>query len=189
MSMLRQTFESLGFYGVATFIGNGNVMFETKAKDVGRLEKIIESGLKQTVGYSVPVFIRTHAELKEIVASEPFDKPLVLDAEVNIIFLAHTLDQKDRAKLMALATETDRFRIHGREVYWWRRKKPGTSLFSTLPIRAYGPRNFMKATLAHYVFSTTWPGLSSLPLAKVLSKPFTIRSTNTIRRLVAEATQ
>ena len=28
---------------------------------------------------------------------------------------------------MALTTETDGFRIHGREVYWWRRKKPGTS--------------------------------------------------------------
>jgi len=57
---------------------------------------------------------------------------------------------------MALSTETDRFRVHGRGVYWWRRKKPGTSLFSTVP------------------------------LAKVLSEPFTIRSTNTIRRLVAE---
>ena len=33
---------------------------------------------------------------------------------------------------MALSTETDGFRIHGREVYWWRRKKPGTSLFSTV---------------------------------------------------------
>lgn len=131
-------------------------MFETRAKDVRSLEKTLESGLRQALGFSVPVFIRTHAELKEIAASEPFDKPLILNAEVNIVLLAHNLDQKDRAKLMALATETDRFRVHGREVYWWRRKKPGTSLFSTVP------------------------------LAKVLGEPFTIRSTNTIRRLVAK---
>ena len=131
-------------------------MFETRAKDVRSLEKTLESGLRQALGFSVPVFIRTHAELKEIAASEPFDKPLILNAEVNIVLLAHNLDQKDRAKLMALATETDRFRVHGREVYWWRRKKPGTSLFSTVP------------------------------LAKVLSEPFTIRSTNTIRRLIAK---
>jgi len=156
MSVLRRTFESLGFFGVATFLGSGNVVFETGAKDVGRLEKTIESGLKQALGYRVPVFIRTHAELKEIMASERFDKPLILDADVNIILLAHNLNQKDRAKLVALATETDRFRVHGREVYWWRRKKPGTSLFSTVP------------------------------LAKVLSEPFTIRSTNTIRRLIAK---
>jgi len=156
MSVLRQTFESLGFFGVATFLGSGNVVFETRAKDVRRLEKTIEGGLKQALGYSVPVFIRTHAELKEILTSEAFDKPLIFDADANIIFLAHNLDQKDRANLMALATETDRFRVHRREVYWWRRKKPGTSLFSTVP------------------------------LAKVLSEPFTIRSTNTIRRLVAK---
>jgi len=156
MSVLRQTFESLGFFGVRTFLGSGNVVFETRAKDVAPLEKTIESGLRQALGYSVPVFIRTHAQLREIVASEPFDKSLVLDADVNIIFLAHNLDQKDRAKLMALTTGTDRFHVHGREVYWWRRKKPGTSLFSTVP------------------------------LAKVLSEPFTIRSTNTIRRLVAK---
>jgi len=155
MSVLRQTFESLGFLGVATFLGSGNVAFETRAKDVRRLEKTIESGLKQALGYSVPVFIRTHAELNAIVASDPFDKSLILDAEVNVILFAHNLDQKNRAKLMALATDTDRFRVRGREVYWWRRKKPGTSLFSTVP------------------------------LAKVLSEPFTIRSTNTIRGLVA----
>ena len=131
-------------------------MFETRAKDVRSLEKTLESGLRQALGFSVPVFIRTHAELKEIAASEPFDKPLILNAEVNIVLLAHNLDQKDRAKLMALATETDRFRVHGREVYWWRRKKPGTSLFLTVP------------------------------LAKVLTEPFTIRSTNTIRKLVAK---
>jgi uncharacterized protein (DUF1697 family) len=156
MSVLRQTFESLGFFGVATFLGSGNVVFETRAKDVRRLEKTIESKLKQALGYSVPVFIRTHAELNAIVASDPIDKRLMLDVDVNVILLAHNLDQKDRTKLMALATKTDRFRVHGREVYWWRRKKPGTSLFSTFP------------------------------LAKVLSEPFTIRSTNTIRRLVAK---
>jgi hypothetical protein len=57
---------------------------------------------------------------------------------------------------MALATETDGFRVHGREIYWWRRKNPGTAVFSTVP------------------------------LEKALSEPFTIRSANTIRKLVAK---
>ena len=156
MSVLHRTFESLGFFGVATFLGSGNVVFETRAKDVGRLAKTIERGLKQALGYSVPLFIRTHAELKEIAAWEPFDRPAIVDADVNIVLLAHNLDEKATAKLMALATETDGFRVHGREIYWWRRKMPGTSLFSTVP------------------------------LTKVLSEPFTIRSTNTIRKLAAQ---
>ena len=156
MSVLRQTFGSLGFSRVATFLGSGNLVFETRAKDVERLEKKIEGGLRQALGYSVPVFIRTHAELKEVAAFEPFDRPAIAGADVNIVLLAHNLDEKDRAKLMALATATDGFRVRGREIYWWRRKKPGTSLFLTVP------------------------------LAKVLTEPFTIRSTNTIRKLVAK---
>ena len=39
MNALRQAFESLGFSGVATFLGSGNVVFEARVKDVGRLEK------------------------------------------------------------------------------------------------------------------------------------------------------
>jgi uncharacterized protein (DUF1697 family) len=156
MSVLRQTFESLGFSRVATFLGSGNVVFETRAKNVGAIKQKIEGGLRQALGYSVPVFIRTHAELRKIAALEPFDKQATLGADVNIILFARKVDEKARARLMALATETDGFRVKGREIYWWRRKKPGTELFSTVP------------------------------LAKVLSRPFTIRSTNTIRKLVAK---
>jgi hypothetical protein len=47
-------------------------------------------------------------------------------------------------------------RVCGREIYWWRRKKPGTSLFSTVP------------------------------LGRVLRVPFTIRGTNTIRKPEAQ---
>jgi len=156
MHVLRQAFESLGLSGVATFLGTGNVVFETRAQDAGLLEKKIARRLKQALGYSVPVFIRTHAELKEIAAFEPFKRQAISGADVNIIFLANILDQKSEAKLMALTTETDGFIVHGREIYWWRRKKPGTALFSTVP------------------------------LAKALSKPFTIRSTSTIRKLVTK---
>ena len=46
MNVLRQAFESLGFSGVATFLGSGNVVFETRATDVGTLEKKIERRLE-----------------------------------------------------------------------------------------------------------------------------------------------
>jgi len=156
MNVLRQAFESLRFSGVATLLGSGNVVFETRAKDVGTLEKKIERRLQQTLGYNVPVFIRTHAELKEMAALEPFENSEIHGADVNIILLADKLDERSEAKLIALTTTTDGFRVRGREIYWWRRKKPGTSFFSTVP------------------------------LAKVLCVPFTIRSTNTIRKLVAK---
>jgi uncharacterized protein (DUF1697 family) len=154
MNVLRKAFESLGFVRVATFLGSGNVVFETRAKDIGALERKIERALQQALGYTVPVFIRTHAELKEIASWEPFEDSKT--ADLNIILLANNLDAESKAKLLALKTKTDRFRVRGREIYWWRRKKPGTSLFATVP------------------------------LAKVLRVPFTIRGINTIRKLVAK---
>src|SRR5215472_756735 len=156
MHVLRQTFESLGFSKVATFLGSGNVTFETGAKDVRALERKIERKLQQTLGYSVPVFIRTNQELKKIAALEPFKDSRRHGGDVNVILLVNNLDETSKAKLKTLGTESDGFRVHGREVYWWRRKRPGTSLYSTVP------------------------------LTKALSQPFTIRSTTTMRRLVAK---
>ncbi len=150
MNVLRQAFESLGFSGVATFLGTGNVVSETSATDVGTLEKTIERRLERALGYNVPVFIRA-----PVAAFEPFENSEVHGADANIIFLADNLDERSKAKLVALKTGTDGFCVHGREIYWWRRKKPGTSLFSTVP------------------------------LAELLRVPFTIRSTDTIRKLVA----
>ena len=156
MNVLCEVFESLGFSDVVTFLGSGNVIFETTAKDVSTLDSKIERRLGRVLGRSVPVFIRTLPELKKIAALEPFDDSQIRGASVNVILLGENLDERSAAKLMTLRTETDGFRVLGREIYWWRRKKPGTSLFATVP------------------------------LPKVLREPFTVRSTNTIRKLVAK---
>src|SRR5215469_11743308 len=85
MNALREAFESLGFLRVATFLGSGNVVFETRARDVGTLERKIERRLQQALGYTVPVFLRTHAELKEIASLEPFEDSETRGADLNII--------------------------------------------------------------------------------------------------------
>lgn len=155
MSVLREVFESLHFSGVATFAASGNVVFETKANNTRTLEKRIERRLRDALGHHVPVFLRTEAEVKEIAVLEPFGRSQLAGAGVNIIFLADNLDERCKAKTVALKSKTDEFRIRGREIYWWRRRKPGTTLFS------------------------------NVPLEKVLGEQFTIRSTKTIRELVA----
>jgi hypothetical protein len=50
---------------------------------------------------------------------------------------------------MALETETDGFRVDGREIYWWRRKKRGTSLFSTVTLGKGTPRALYDSELEH----------------------------------------
>jgi len=120
MTVLCKAFESLGFVRVATFLGSGNIVFETRAKNIGALERKIERALQQVIGYTVPVFIRTQAELKEIASLEPFKDSKTRGADLNIILLASNLDARSKAKLLALKTKTDGFRVRGREIYWWR---------------------------------------------------------------------
>jgi Protein of unknown function (DUF1697). len=77
-------------------------------------------------------------------------------SEFNIIFLSDKLDKKSRQKVRELETGTNEFRVHGREIYWLRRKEQGKSTFSTLLFE------------------------------KTLGKRFTIRSAKTIKRIALQ---
>jgi len=155
MSVLRRLFETLGFSNVATFIGSGNVLFETRAKNSRILEKKIGKRLRDVLDYEVAVFIRTDVELAKIANYKPFSQSKIDGAaEFNIVLVGDTLDEKRKQMVAALKTNTDEFRVHGREVYWLRHKKPHGSTFSTVP------------------------------LEKTLGRA-TVRCANTVRRLVA----
>lgn len=131
MDHLRGIFESLGFTNVETFIASGNVIFETKSKDIGKLEKIIESKLKEVFGFEVAAFIRSGSELAGIAAYKPFPKPqLDSAAALNVAFLSNPLDIKSKKLVMGLKTDIDDFHVHGREIYWMCLKKQSESKFS-----------------------------------------------------------
>ncbi len=69
---LRAEFEALGFADVATFRASGNVIFGAEGQR-GEAGEEIEAGLADALGYEVPVFLRSAAEVAAIAAQEPFD--------------------------------------------------------------------------------------------------------------------
>jgi uncharacterized protein (DUF1697 family) len=157
MQSLRQIFESLGFFNVATFIASGNVVFETTTKRTETLERMIEKALKEALGYEVRTFVRGEDELAKIDNYRPFPGSKFDETwQSNIIFLADNLNTKLKQNVKALRTKTDAFEVHGREVYWRRRRKQNGALFSTVP------------------------------LEKILGPAFTVRGANTIKRIVSE---
>ena len=157
MQSLRQVFESLGFSKVATFIASGNVVFETATKNTKAVERKIEGALKEALGYEVLTFVRGEAELAKIVKYRSFSGSKFDDTwQSNIIFLADNLNQKMKQKVNALGTDTDAFEVHGREIYWRRRRKKDGALFSTVP------------------------------LERILGPAFTVRGENTIKRIVSK---
>ena len=71
MDRLRAIFAELGLKDVSTFIASGNVLFTTESGDADGLRERIESQLASQLGYEVPTFLRSPAELAAIVAFSP----------------------------------------------------------------------------------------------------------------------
>ncbi|MET0558605.1 MAG: DUF1697 domain-containing protein [Solirubrobacterales bacterium] len=117
---LRAEFEQLGFEAVATFRASGNVVFESKRKSEAALTKTIEAGLLESLGYDVPVFLRSGVEVAAIAAREPFDAGRVAESKgkLQVSLLPDKPSAAVRKKVLAMAGDEDLLAIEGRELYW-----------------------------------------------------------------------
>lgn len=117
---LRAEFEVLGFADVGCFRASGNVVFAADEGDGAKLTKQIEVGLGEALGYEVPVFLRSAAELRAVAAHEPFDAAALgaSKGKLQVAFLLEKPKAAVRKKVLALATDEDRLAIEGRELYW-----------------------------------------------------------------------
>ena len=85
MDYLKKLFEQMSFEKVETFIASGNVVFETKSKNVDSIKKKIETELEKSLGYKVATFIRTTDELKTISEYKAFKESDLINE--NNIFI------------------------------------------------------------------------------------------------------
>ncbi len=143
MAELCRLFEGLGFKGVETFIASGNVSFTSRSRAGRAAEERIEKCLHASLGFEVATFIRTDTEVAAIARYRPFSAAQLRGAGAfSVGFLTEPLGAPAIKALMALKTEIDNFRVHGRELYWLCQKKQSESLVSnavferTLRVRA-----------------------------------------------------
>jgi uncharacterized protein (DUF1697 family) len=117
---LRAEFELLGFDDVATFRASGNVVFAAGESDEAKLTKTVEAGLGDALGYEVPVYLRSCAEVIAIAAAEPFDARLLAASKgkLQVRFLASKPAAKARKSALALSSDQDRLAVDRRELYW-----------------------------------------------------------------------
>src|SRR5882672_4548783 len=105
---LRAEFEQLGLADVATFRASGNVIFAADGSE-GALRETIEAGLVESLGYEVPVFLRTAAEVAAIAAQEPFDSKLVAASKgkLQVSLLLKQPSAAAAREVLALAGDED----------------------------------------------------------------------------------
>lgn len=117
---LGDAFTALGFDSVQTFRASGNVIFESEREAEGELIAAIEEGLAEALGYAVPTFLRSAAELRAIAAFEPFDLARVAASagKLQVSLLSRRPTEKQRETILALASDEDPLVVAEREIYW-----------------------------------------------------------------------
>jgi uncharacterized protein (DUF1697 family) len=89
MDALRELYASLGLRDVQTYVQSGNVIFRAKAGDPVRLARRIEAKIESTFGFHSDVVLRTTAEMRNVVANNPFALRRAVDpARFIVTFLA-----------------------------------------------------------------------------------------------------
>jgi uncharacterized protein (DUF1697 family) len=71
MAELRRIAEALGFESPRTYIASGNLIFSSPGSEAA-VRELLEQGVAEHMGKSVPVMVRTAAEMAQIVEANPF---------------------------------------------------------------------------------------------------------------------
>ena len=118
MEALRALYKSLKLRNAQTYVQSGNVIFKTQEKDLVRLAKRIEGGIEKKFGFQSDVVVRTVAELRDVVARNPFAKRRGIEpGKLLVTFLASDPGEEAREKVRGIKAEPDELRMDGREAY------------------------------------------------------------------------
>jgi uncharacterized protein (DUF1697 family) len=133
MERLRALFAGMGYPDAETFIASGNVIFETRAKDIAAVEKRVSRELEAALGYAVGTFVRSDAEVAAVSVATPFPERDMREAVAfNVGFMSAPLGKAALTKMRSYNTDMDLFTSVGREFYWMSRTRQSESPFFKL---------------------------------------------------------
>jgi uncharacterized protein (DUF1697 family) len=155
MDALRALYDCLGLPDALTYVQSGNVIFKTRDRDLIRLGRRIEDGIERTFGFRPHVIVRTPADLRNVIARNPFAKRRGIEPNrLLVTFLAGVPNPEARDKALTLKADPEELRLDEREFYM------------------YFPSGMARPKL-------TW-----LNVEKVLQMPGTGRNWNTVTKLL-----
>jgi len=114
MADLRAIFLEAGCEGAQTYIQSGNVIFESPRTEED-LRLALERGIESATGFTVPVVMRTAAELAAVVEDNPF--PDADPARLVVAFLGAPPDPEVLKALESTAVGDEALVSRGRDLY------------------------------------------------------------------------
>ena len=117
MDWLRQACENLGWQNVRTYVQSGNIVFSSRAS-AAKLAQTLKETIDAQTRLPVTVVLRSAADMKRIVADNPFLKQKGIDvAKLHVTFLDKAPIKPALDRLDALAGTRDQYRLKGSELY------------------------------------------------------------------------
>jgi len=118
MEALRKVYEGLGLRDVASYVQSGNVVFRTTGRNPGKIGAQIEKGIEAAFGFHSDVLLRTTAELRAVVAANPFaGRTGIEPGKLSVTFLAAEPAAEAAEKLLSVRIEPEELYIRGREIF------------------------------------------------------------------------
>jgi uncharacterized protein (DUF1697 family) len=131
MPELRAHLTELGYEDVGTYVASGNVVL-TSSRTPATLERALTRQISDWAGIEVPVLVRTHRELAQVVKRNPLGKVVDNPSRYLVAFLSKAPGREALADLDAAAVEPERIELHGRELYTWHPDGAGRSKLAAL---------------------------------------------------------
>ena len=118
MSDLKELCVSLDLDCPQTYVQSGNILFKTQSRNLVRLAAGIEEAIERKFGFHSDVILRGSAELREVVAKNPFASRKGIEPnKLLVTFLATDPGEEARAKLRQIKAEPEEVWIDGRELF------------------------------------------------------------------------
>jgi uncharacterized protein (DUF1697 family) len=114
MPELRSMAEELGYEGVSTYINSGNLVLRTPKK-AATVEGELARAITARFGYRIDVAVRTLAQLKKVLADNPY--PDGNPSQVTVAFLTKAAPAQAKEKVAAIAAVHEPFRFADKNVY------------------------------------------------------------------------
>jgi uncharacterized protein (DUF1697 family) len=142
MELLRSICESLDLKNVQTYVQSGNVVFQTKRRDLAPLGPSLEAAIEAECGFRPPVILRTIVELEQIVSANPFEARPDLDpAKLLVTFFPVETSPAAQNKILSMSIGPEELCIRGREHYTYFPNGQGQSKYPAAAIdKAVGAR-------------------------------------------------
>jgi uncharacterized protein (DUF1697 family) len=114
---LRALYRALKLRNPQTLLNSGNVVFQSSASDLPKLARRIEDAIQKSHAFRPLVILRTAAEMRQVIAANPFSSPDLDPSKLLVSFLAATPTPECAESARALPCAPDEWRLGTRELY------------------------------------------------------------------------